>query len=122
MIAATLTGPNYQFLPSHDERTIEVFDTLEDAIVALIERYHANGRTSMSYQYLDGSNCIALFPAFGEDTSFTCYSVAGALEGKPTEEQVMDALTDVHSLVWTWKLTLVGAGDGQVAVTVEANR
>lgn len=123
MIAATLSGPSYAWRPNHDERSIEVFATLEDAIVAMTERYYANGRTSMSYQNLDGSNCIALFPAYGEGTEFTCYSVAGALDGKPTEEQVMDALTDVHSLVWTWKLTLARFEEsGRISVMVEANR
>jgi hypothetical protein len=121
MIAATLAGPNYASPPNNDERSIEVFADLESAIVALLERHHSGGRTSQSYTLLDGDHCIALFPTFGEGTEFTCYTVGGMLAGRPTEEQVLDALTDVHSNVWTWKLTLVRA-DGKMTVTVRANR
>lgn len=124
MIAATLSGPSYAWRPNHDEASIEVFATLEDAVVALIERHHAGSRTCMSYQNLDGNTCIAQFPDFGEGMMFTCYSVAGALDGKPTEEQITDALVDVHSLVWTWKLTLTRTNEatGRVSVIVEGNR
>lgn len=121
MIAATITGPSYGWTPNNNEDSIEVFADLESAIVALIERYHANGRTSMSYTTLSGKHCIALFPDFGEGTMFTCYAVAGALDGKPTEQQVLDALSDVHSEVWTWRLTLTGFGM-DLSVKVEANR
>lgn len=122
MIAATLHGPNYAWTPNNDAYSIEVFNTLEDVIIALLERHHANGRTSMSYSLLDGRQCIALFPVFNEGTTFTCYEVAGALvQNIASEDQVMDALTDVHSGVWTWRLTLTDT-DGTMTVTVEANR
>lgn len=124
MIAATLEGPNYAWSPNNDESTIEVFDTLEDAVVALTERYHSNGRTYLPVTYLDGSVENVLFPTFSEGTAFTCYAVAGALvQSTASEQQVLDALTDVHSMVWTWKLTLSRNEDsGRLAVMVEANR
>lgn len=121
MIAATLTGPSYAWTPNNDEDSIEVFPDLESAIIALIERDRFNGRTSASYTTLSGKPCIALFPAFGEGTKFTCYDVAGALDGKPTEEQVMDALTDVHSGCFTWELELVDT-NGTMTVNVKCNR
>lgn len=121
MIAATLDGPNYPWTPNNDERSIEVFADLESAIVALLERHHSGGRTSLSYDTLDGGHHVGLFPVLGEFTEFTCYSVAGALDGEPTEEQVMDALTDIHSKVWTWRLTLLHDGT-RMNVLVTANR
>lgn len=122
MIAATLSGPTYAFRPNHDETSIEVFPDLESVIVAMIERYHSRGRTFLSYTTLDGEHHNALIPLFGEDTELTCYEVAGKLDGEPTEEQVMDALTDVHSRIWTWKLTLNRPAMSTMSVLVRPNR
>jgi hypothetical protein len=123
MIAATIEGPSYAWRPNNDESSIEVFATLEDAVVALMERYYSNGRTYCTVRTLDGKAENVLFPAFDLGTLFTCYTVAGALEGRPAEDQVLDALAEVHSQVWTWTLTLSRNEDsGRLAVVVEANR
>jgi hypothetical protein len=125
MIAATLHGPGYT-LPNYNERTIEVFPDLESVIVALIERHHTEGRTAMNYRLLDGRNCVGQWPGVLAGTYFECYEVAGPLgDAPPTEDQVMDALTDIHSGVWTWRLTLARIANPagfRMSVMVEANR
>lgn len=122
MIAATLELAGRPFPINHDERSIEVFDHIGDAMVAMLERHHTGGRTALNYQLLDGSPCIGQFHDFTPGTEFTCYEVAGPLYGAPTEDQVMDALTDVHSGVWTWKLTLTTDATGNMTIAVRANR
>jgi hypothetical protein len=121
MIAATLALPSQRWRPNHNETTIEVFPDLESVIVAMTERYHSRGRTLLHRMTLDGRVRNMVFPTFVERAEFTCYSVAGALDGEPSDEQVMDALTDVHSQVWTWELTLMGSVHGMY-VKVRANR
>lgn len=122
MIAVTIALPNHPVPVNNDESTIEVFDHIGDAMVAMFERYHAEGRTILTANYLDGSIANIIHPAYGEGAEFTCYEVAGPLYGEPTEEQVMDALTDVHSGVWGWKLTLTPDFDGRMTIAVQANR
>lgn len=121
MIAAVLTNPHY-FTPANDFHTIEVFPTLAEALVALFERYHANGRTLLTAAYLDGTITGKVFPNFGEGTTFECYEVAGALDHRPTEEQAMDAHTGVHTGCWSWRLTLTPDASGKITAAVIPNR
>lgn len=117
MIAATLHGPSY-FSPNHDETSIELFPTLGDAIAALIDRYHSNGRRHCPVATLDGHDWELLFPAFDEGTGFACYRAAG-FDDLPREElDTEQILTAVHGGHHDFTLTLTTTEAGDLGVMV----
>lgn len=119
MIAATLHGPNY-WAPSYDFDTIEVFDSLEQVIEALFDRYSSNGRRHCDAKFLDGHTTSTLYPGFDPGTSFTCYLLTQE-EGTTdlTEDMVMQAHTAVHGGWKDYTVTLVNSDEGELSVKVE---
>lgn len=113
MIAATLFGPNY-FAPSHDESTIEVFDTLEDVIDILRVRYMGNGRGESPVKRLDGTEERVVFPAFHEGHGFRCHYFPGP---ETSDSGVQDALTSIHN-GWVDYVCTLKNDDGELSVEV----
>lgn len=110
MIAATLTGPSY-FAPSYDESSIELFENLDEAVDALFDRYSSNGSRPCTVRTLDGRTEEAYFPAFGEESKFTCYKivtnpVTEALSELFREETVGEVLSAVHGGWWDYTVEL----------------
>jgi len=120
MIAATLHGPDY-WAPNHDETTIEVFNTLEDVIEALFQRYSANGAYDLHYTTLDGKEHDVRFPTFGAGCALTCYLTDGDHPDRIyTEEGALEVLSAVHGGYWDYIVALDWAreDENQLIVTV----
>lgn len=120
MIAATMHGPNYAS-PSYDFDTIEVFDSLEDVIEALFDRYSSNGQRTCDSAYLDGHTESVLYPNFDAGQYFTCYRTTPIDESD--EDAVEGRRLEVHTAVhggWRdYTVTLTESEQGTLMVTVE---
>lgn len=120
MIAATFHGASYA-PPSYDFDTIEVFDTLEDVIEALFERYSSNGQRQCDSTYLDGSTQSCCWPTVGAGDSFVCYRTTPIDESD--EEAVEGRRLEVHTAVhggWRdYTVTLDESDEGTLRVIVE---
>lgn len=99
MIAATLTGPHH-FAPNYDESSIELFENLDEAVDALFERYSSNGSRQCTVRTLDGRTEETYFPAFGEESKFTCYKITTE---QPDTDEVLSA---VHGGWWDYTVEL----------------
>ena len=120
MIAATLKGPSYSPI-NYDFDSIEVFDSLEDVIEALFDRYSSNGQRTCPATYLDGSGSHVYYPTFGEGMSFTCYRAPEILN-ETDEEQVEARRLEVHTAVhggWKDYTVTLAETDGTLIVMVE---
>ncbi|UOK18421.1 hypothetical protein SEA_BRUHMOMENT_105 [Arthrobacter phage BruhMoment] len=121
MIAATFHSPQYS-PPNYDFNTIEVFNTLEDVIEALFDRYFSNGRRMITSEYLDGSNKSAYWPSVEAGSYFTCYLHDSEL---PTgnlligEDVQLDIHTAVHGGHWDYTVTLAESEQGTLVAQVE---
>lgn len=105
-IIATFHGANY-FAPNHDESTIEVFETLEDAILSLKDRYVSNGSRDVNYKTLDGNEHSVKFPAVNTGDSLICYTMPDDfIGGADQDEAVEQALCAVHGGYHDYRLTL----------------
>lgn len=125
MIAATLHGPNYES-SSPDEKSIEVFTHLEEAIRAMFRREAANGHYELEYITLDGVRHSTRFPTFDEGTRLECYEIDSdvhldGLSIPPFEEfhaaLIEKVLAQVHNGAHDWTLTIAD-DDGQTIVKV----
>ena len=113
MIAATLHGPNY-WSSNHDEKSIEVFVNLEEAIRSMFRREAANGHYELEYTTLDGVKHSTRFPGFEHGTRLECYEVDPEV---PPDGLIEEVLTQVHNGAYDWTLTLAD-DEGQTVVTV----
>jgi hypothetical protein len=120
MIAATLKGPSYQPI-NYDFDSIEVFNSLEDVIEALFERYSSNGQRTCAATYLDGSGTDVYYPDFGAGMTFTCYRTTPIDEAD--EEAVEGRRLEVHTAVhggWhDYIVTLTESEQGTLTAVVE---
>lgn len=119
MIAATYSGPNYS-PPNYDFNTIEVFDSLEEVIEALFDRYSSNGQRTVDSTYLDGHTENTFWPNVEAGATFICYLLTQE-EGTTglTEQMVMEAHTAVHGGWRDYTVTLDESDEGTLRVIVE---
>ena len=119
MIAATFHGSSYA-PPNYDFDTIEVFDTLEDVIEALFDRYASNGQRLIDSTFLDGSGQSVYWPTVGEGDYFTCYRTTPIDEADEdaVEGRRLEVHTAVHGGWHDYTVTLAGGYDGSLMVTV----
>jgi len=120
MIAATLKGPSYQPI-NYDFDSIEVFNSLEDVIEALFERYSSNGQRTCAATYLDGSGTDVYYPDFGAGMTFTCYrlNTSEPIVDELHEDTVMEAHTAVHGGWHDYIVTLTESEQGTLTAVVE---
>ena len=126
-LAATFHSPTYS-PPNYDFDTIEVFDSLEDVIDALFDRYAANGQREITSAYLDGHTATTLWPNVEPGAYFNCYWFRNAEDDDLlTHEEKIDAAEgarlEVHTAVHGgWKdytVTLVVSEQGALVCQVE---
>lgn len=123
MIAATLHTPS-NWLPSYDFDTIEVFDTLEQVIEVLFDRYSSNGKRTCPAEYLDGSGSHVYYPTFDPGSYFNCYLVPDwkrdeVYHPDELEGYRLEAHTAVHGGWKDYTVTLVRSDEGELHVVVQ---
>jgi hypothetical protein len=120
MIAATLKGPNYQPI-NYDFDSIEVFDTLEDVIEALFDRYTSNGQRLIDSTFLDGSGQSVYWPNFDAGHTFTCYRTTPIDEADEdaVEGRRLEVHTAVHGGWHDYIVTLTESEQGTLTAVVE---
>lgn len=119
MITATFRSPNYS-PPNYDFNTIEVFNTLEEVIEALFDRYSSNGQRLIESTYLDGHTENVYWPNVEAGASFTCYLMSDNFKSPALkEEAIMDIHTAVHGGWKDYTVTLVESEQGSLVAMVE---
>lgn len=111
MFASVMFGPNYEPQEPGPE-TIELFDTVGDAITALFERHRTHGRYPCNVDLLAGVSMGLAFPAFNIGTSFQLYDIGPENtddSGHPlrfTDDQQSRIIEQVKTSHWDWYLIL----------------